>query len=246
MAYPHLLNAPITEALIDLRIDPPFESPDALAPVRDRLKDEFPETRNIIQVQGTLSVSADLSASVPPSSVERRDYGYAMWTADQRRVVQVRTDGFSFSHLKPYGDWAALRADARKAWERFATQARVVRCAVRYVNRIELAHPFAPFEDFFLTFPAIGRSLPQGIAGMYSRVVLPEPPATIVVTQALDHVVMAEKVIVSDILDIDVFVEGKVFASNGEELWEQVDQLRELKNRVFFGSLTSKALELFK
>jgi hypothetical protein len=149
MEYPRLPNAPITEALIDLRIDPPFESPDVLAPVRERLKDEFPETRNIIQVQGTLSVSSDQSASVPPSSVQRRDYGYAMWTADQRRVVQVRTDGFSFSHLKPYGDWAALRADARKAWERFATQASVVRCAVRYVNRIELALPFAKFEDFF-------------------------------------------------------------------------------------------------
>jgi uncharacterized protein (TIGR04255 family) len=96
-----------------------------------------------------------------------------------------------------------------------------------------------------LTFPAIGPSLPQGIAGMYWRVVLPQPPATIVVTQALDQAVMAEKVIVPVILDIDVFVEGKVFASTGEELWEQLDQLRELKNRVFFGSLTPKALELF-
>ena len=78
---------------------------------------------------------------------------------------------------------------------------------------------------------------------MYSRLVLPDPPATIVVTQAFDQMTPS---ILPLILDIDVFVEGKSFAADGDEVWEQLDQLRDFKNRIFFGSLTPKALELFR
>jgi uncharacterized protein (TIGR04255 family) len=246
--YPHLPRAPISEALIDFRFDPPFADTEKLAPLQDSLKDEFPEVKMILQVQGQLAVSNDPDSSAPPSKIEHKLIGHALWSADQHRVVQVRTDGFSFSHLKPYQDWAALRSGARSAWDRFlkvVSPDRIVRCAVRYINRIELPLPFERFEEFFSTFPQIGPELPQDMSGMYSRVVLPQLPAWIVVTQAIDEAGVTPSV-VPVILDIDVFVQNMTFSAKGEEVWAQLDELRDLKNRIFFGSVTAKALELFR
>ena len=45
---------------------------------------------------------------------------------------------------------------------------------------------------------------------------------------------------------MDWFRTGPAFPIIGEKLWPAFDQLRELKNRLFFESLTDKAKDLFK
>jgi uncharacterized protein (TIGR04255 family) len=47
------------------------------------------------------------------------------------------------------------------------------------------------------------------------------------------------------IFDIDVFREA-AFDVKGEELWQAFEKLRDLKNNIFFKSITPKAKELFR
>jgi uncharacterized protein (TIGR04255 family) len=46
------------------------------------------------------------------------------------------------------------------------------------------------------------------------------------------------------ILDIDVF-RAKIFADEGEA-WGVIDTLREVKNLIFFDSITEKTVNLYK
>jgi uncharacterized protein (TIGR04255 family) len=244
MPYPHLANAPIVEALIDLRFEPEFAGVDEIRPIREQLRPRFPSERALHVLEGKLSLpGAGQPAAIEPAV--GRAVGYSIWSLDERRAAQLRTNGFSFSRLKPYGTWAEMRDEARTIWELVSgalSHRQIVRAAVRYINRIELPLPFVGhFEDYFRTFPMLAPDMPQGLAGFYSRLVVPAPPATIILTQASD----APGETLPIIFDIDVFVQSR-FEVLGDEVWNQLDKLRDLKNDAFFKSATPKLLELFR
>ena len=86
----------------------------------------------------------------------------------------------------------------------------------------------------------------KSLSSFFFRLVIPvdeaEAFASITETIAEGEV---SKGVVPVILDIDVFRMG-AFPIVAERLWPSFEQLRELKNRFFFRSLTDKAKELFK
>jgi len=47
------------------------------------------------------------------------------------------------------------------------------------------------------------------------------------------------------IFDLDVF-QQRTFEPTSPEIWEQFAKLRELRNRVFFGSITERTKEMFR
>ena len=74
--------------------------------------------------------------------------------------------------------------------------------------------------------------------------VVPFNDATVIITQAIDEAgVTAEKIPV--ILDIEVFQSASVRV-DGDELWQKLETLRQIKNDVFFNSLTPTAWRLFE
>jgi uncharacterized protein (TIGR04255 family) len=117
---------------------------------------------------------------------------------------------------------------------------KVTRIASRYINRIVIA-PGDSFDKTFLTTFMIGPDLPQLVAGFLLRMVIPfdDEGAAAIVTQSLDGSGTG------CVLDLDTFSE-RIEGIPREEIWARLDQLREVKNRLFFGSLTPEALEKFK
>lgn len=166
-----------------------------------------------------------------------------MRSTDEEWVAQFRLDGFTVSRLKPYGTWDELIQKASALWKAFAAAAqpiKVVRIGLRYINRVQLPSG-EPFERTFLTSFVIGPTLPQAVAAYLLRVVIPfeERNAIAIVTQSL------EENSNECILDLDVFSE-RPHGMEEQEMWAEFDGLREVKNRLFFGSLTNDALERFK
>lgn len=47
------------------------------------------------------------------------------------------------------------------------------------------------------------------------------------------------------LLDIDVFKAVSLDPSDSQGLWQQLDDLRDQKNRMFFAHVTEKAVEMF-
>jgi len=240
--YRRLSKPPLREALIDIRISQelPVSSVDKLSVHQlDGFEVPIEMRRGKIAIQ----FSPDMSAPLPLPGSAQEGFGWRYSTADGSRVVQFRRDGATFSILKGYQDWNEARSSARILWEQYRewnSPAKVSRLAVRYINVLSL--PMGIDFDLFLTAaPRIPPDLPQMLSGFFQRTVIPfsTDGTTAVVTQALEPL---HDNIVPVVLDIDVWynVSLEVDAS---EIWIQLDRLRDIKNQIFFSSITERALE---
>jgi uncharacterized protein (TIGR04255 family) len=241
-SWPKLSKAPIVEGLIDLRIEPSAET--TMAAIRaasDELAMEFPSRQEMHRIVAQLQLSPNASANT--LTTDDSPGGILLRSTDERWVVQFRLDGFTVSRLNPYSTWEELRAKAETLWTKYAgatKPAKITRVASRFINRVQV--PIGEsFEQTFQTNFVIGPALPQAVAGYLLRVVIPfeQENAIAIVTQSLE----ANS---SDcIFDLDTFAEN-TGGFTEVDIWSKLDTLREVKNRLFFGSFTPLALERFK
>ena len=115
---------------------------------------------------------------------------------------------------------------------------------MRYINLLNLPLPLKDFKEYILTTPEIAPNLPQGLLSFLMRLVIPDErsKSIAIVTETIEPV---KEDTVPLIFDIDVFREG-TFDPERPEIWEAMEQLRQLKNEIFFNSITEKAKELFR
>jgi uncharacterized protein (TIGR04255 family) len=242
-------NAPITEALLDIRVTLPAQTDLAkLATFHDSIKQKYPSKQERLAWRGHVEIKASPVPEVSQSATGGPD-GYLFTSVDDRQVVQARLDGFTFSRLKPYDKWTTLRDEAQELWQhyvRIASPETVTRVALRYINRIEIPLPMRDFKDYILTTPEIAPDLPQGLGSFFMRLVIPDPKAQAVaiVTETMEPIDESRNRLPL-ILDIDVF---RIAAFNIQDnaMWEAFEYLHDLKNDIFFKSITLKAKELFQ
>ena len=130
----HLPNAPIREALIDLRVELPEDlKADQFFVLKDRLAGRYPQSEELRQLEVLLFRRGQPAPATPEDT--RR--GLLLRSNDKVDIAQFRVDGFTFSRLKPYTSWDKIRDEARQLWDMYvevaATRA-VTRIAVRYIN----------------------------------------------------------------------------------------------------------------
>jgi uncharacterized protein (TIGR04255 family) len=247
----HLPNAPITEALIDLRID-------AVGDISvESLEGELERRRNLGYRKHGPVVRSRFGFSVKPEDTppaialapENQIIGWRLHSEDEKYVALLSLEGMTLSRLPPYQSWETLVAEAKRLWQLYLEcvgPRQVTRAATRFINNLRL--PFQegdPFERFLLVPPTVPEQLPQPMFGFLQRFVISDAPsgAVIVFTQAL-HELHAPQAPVPVILDIDVFRLSQ-FPGGGNEVWECLSTLRSLKNRFFFGCLTEEAIRLY-
>jgi uncharacterized protein (TIGR04255 family) len=101
------------------------------------------------------------------------------------------------------------------------------------------------FKEYVLTTAEIAPGLPQGMSEFFMRLVVPkqELDAVAIITQTMEPVTEGARLPL--IFDIDVFRIGSFTVATGE-IWTIFESLRDLKNEIFFKSITPKARELFE
>ena len=149
-------------------------------------------------------------------------------------------DGFTFSRLRPYESWEELRNEARRLWQLYERIARpdvITRCAVRFINRFDLTPPIEDLCKWFYTYPKIPGSMPPKLDGLFFRLVFPFPQDRVraILTLAIEQ--GEDESSLPVILDIDVFRSEEVSCS-AADLWERFERLRDIKNQIFFASIT--------
>lgn len=236
-------KAPITEALIDVQVTPSADlSLDALRRFNEPLAAEYPHVRTQTEWAGQLRVEVAGTASTMTSRHGVR--GFVFLDEEQRLVVQVRRDGFTFSRLEPYQSWDALRAAAKTAWARYVEVARptaVRRVALRYINRLNLPGGELQLPDWFRLHP----NAPPGLGTMSDvlvRLALRHPDEPDIV--ALTTLGTAPSVIAGEagfLLDIDVWLVREMQVNAA--ILDILEDLHEYKNDVFFGSLTEQTFQ---
>jgi len=242
--YPILKKAPITEALIDIRVKLPsdFDVKD-IHSMYEPIKEEYPET----QEQRISEVKFELKTKGFVKPLSDKINGYRYISSDKKQIVQAKMDGFTFSRLHPYIKWEELRNEAYRLWQLYkgiTSPESITRVAVRYINNLNIPMPIKDFSDYLTAPPTVPEGLPQEVSSFLSRIVMHEPTigASAIITQALEQIV-TDKVPI--ILDIDVFkLQPEGIAE--KDAWEIMGKLRHFKNKVFFSSITDNLKEMYK
>lgn len=238
-------NPPIVEAVINLHVTfPGGDVEPSLARAAKTFAD-FGRAQDLNVVD--LNVQEGKDGQIRSDTVKKR-FGLKFSNEANDRILQIRSEGFAYSHMSPYATWETFSTEARALWDLFAddcSPVQVTRIAIRYINRLKL--PFAVLElaDYLKFYPEVPASLGI-IEGVLCRVQLPQPKvspkSSALVTLATEPSVDAN--IQSLVLDIDVF-DHVAMSPNDPRIWDSLLNMRDIKNHIFEESLTDKMKEFF-
>jgi uncharacterized protein (TIGR04255 family) len=234
-------NAPITEALIDLRaVLPDDVTLSTLEALYGRVTACYPRKTKRFQIEGQFSVQT-------PPTEKQTEIGFGFSSEDGKQIFQATLDGFTFSRLRPYGNWLGLNTEAKRLWGLYRESARpleVTRVAVRYVNQIDIPLPIIDNKEYFLTSPEVSPSLPQELSGFFMQLQFPQADfgGMLILNQAA--LPSPEPDVNSIVLDLDVF-KADLHLTSEEDIWQLLETLRNRKNEFFEGCITDKTRALF-
>ncbi|MGH9906487.1 MAG: TIGR04255 family protein [Pyrinomonadaceae bacterium] len=243
--FPHLSKAPIVEAAFDIRARASiaWEQESVEERIRGLLPD-YPQRQSQRRFQGQLTADTN-----QPFTATVQDLGWhalVCRTADGLQVAQFQADGFIFSRLAPYLNWDSLQAEALRLWDiyrQIAAPSVITRIGVRFINRLSVEGG-KPFEDYLVDPPKSPGDLQANIMGYLSQSTfqVPEHPYFINLAQTLD--VRTDGSGLGIILDIDVYTTQEPAAD--ADLTVRLQEMRWLKNKIFFSSLTKKIFKDLK
>ncbi len=242
--FPH---APITEALLDIRVELPkdIEITD-LDAFHDSVRDTYSEKQQRVAFTAGIKVTPNGPSAVPPTAEPN---GFIFRSPEGKKLVQARLDGFTFNKLRPYSSWAEFSEEARSLWDKYCNVAKpkkITRIALRYINKIEIPLPFTSFQEYILTLPQLAPTISQTVEQFFMQLVIPYPErATIaVINETIERPTNDRKL--PFIYDIDVYKQNLNLTCDTANLWDEFNELRNLKNDIFLDSITEKTKELFK
>jgi len=216
----------------------------ALHRLAESLKTDFPKQTPMQWVQ--MDISAEQGRAI--QSLSQAVIGLRLAKADDSRILQIRHDALAYSHMAPYSDWATFKAEALPLWQQYRAacpNAKFSRCALRYINRVDIPDSKIEPEDYFGLYLNIPKVLSQqDVIGMELSLQMPQHDLDCVAN--INQRMIGEPVKpdhISFILDIDVFRRG-IENWGDAEVWAFLDKLRERKNEIFEACITPRTREL--
>lgn len=246
MTQPHLSRAPIVEALVDLRVRmrDDFDVA-ALRTLHGSIQDDYPVVEEQRLTEGRFQLG---QGGIISAAQDRSLRGFRVKGDDGRNIAQFRIDGFTFSRLAPYESWNALFAEGWRLWETYRARSEprgVTRLATRFINRLVLPDE-SRLEDIFTAPPDVPQGVPDTFASfLYRYVLTPTNGITSNVTMATEANAPGQESL-SIVFDIDCYVQEDLAPDADEVIRGHFEDLREMKNRIFFRSLTPTALEAYR
>lgn len=238
-------NAPITEAIIDIRVEPVSRllCADALESVGDGEKGLYPDRKSLLMGTGYLQWGEHVSATASSSPVGTR---YA--STDGKVIWQARTDGFTISRLAPYDRWESFRDEARRLWTIYRGRMQspsVQRIAVRYINRFDIPCDRLRLKDYFRTYPEVSSELPDELAGLLLHLRIPQRDllGEVLINQAI--IPPTTETVRSVVLDLDLY-RAESLPAEEEPLWKLFEDLHIRKNLLFEACITDRARGLIQ
>jgi uncharacterized protein (TIGR04255 family) len=242
----HYDRAPITEAIIDLRValNESIELPRIEGAFASE-KPLYPACRRLRQSMGTFEFGTRVT-----SSAMSEDTGFAFTSADERQVAQFRRNGFTFSRLAPYESWPPFAVEARRLWNIYRSglaPTTITRLAVRYINRIQLPESNQDLSHWLNTFPQIADGVSNTMADFFMHVTIPQPEfgGALTLVETVDDRGADDSRGTAIILDLDLFRIAGV-PQDEDSIWALFEQLHVRKNQVFEACITDAARELFR
>lgn len=239
MKYPH---APITEAVMDIRIQPrdDLEVEDLRALSRGA-GEEFAEVSDQYQI------TAEVEGSPATQTTSARKVGFQFRNQAGDKTVTAQINGWGFSKLAPYDSWDAFQKQGRELWTKYrdcVQPKQILRAGVRYINRLDLPLPLEDFKQYLRTVPEVSPKLPQGLSNFFLQVQIPQGDLEALLVTNVALVPSRNADVASVILDLDLFRTANL-PQTEEQLWMYFEELRKRKNEAFEACITDAMRERF-
>ena len=254
----NLKNPPAIEAVLDIdcAMPPNFDLSKFEKDARDKLRATYKHFRKQFAQQTVIrGVDADATdAPVKPPELQVSATLLALQFLQQEndkptQIVQLRSTGYSFNRLAPYGHLDDYIPEIKRTWEivrGVLSPLSVKQIRLRYLNRILLPiangkldlgkyltnGPTTPCDD--LEFTAFLNQYTAIIPGTKNQV------QVVLTAQAVE----ADKLPI--LFDITATHTAAAGVDNLPWILERIQELRVLKNRVFKDTLTPECLNLFQ
>jgi uncharacterized protein (TIGR04255 family) len=242
--FERLPSAPIVEAVIH------WKAPAGKSLGKDALRKELISQFGDYELREQQAFGAAMQASADAVELrqETRWSGFRLTGKGNTNpyVIQFKPNGVAFSRLKPYDRWGSFVEAAMPFWDAYLALAEppvIERLGVRFINQITLIDDGAP-SDYLRDIPA-----PPRVLGLSSERFFHQDTyrvsgypyhinwvRTVQPTQSADELL---------IVDIDVWTERIQSLERGV-LAKHLAEMRFLKNKLFFSSMTERALENFR
>jgi uncharacterized protein (TIGR04255 family) len=250
----HYSRAPITEAIIDLRIVPTQDiSVENLVPIREMVADRYPiQEEEHVQYQQMSFIGTDLLQTEGGHQLS----GFRFVSEDKREIFYARLDGFAFSTRAPYDRWESFREEARSLWNLYRSVTMpegVTRTAMRYINRIDIPNAATGIrlEDYLRTYPEFSVDFPEDnvMNNFFMQLQLWQQDlgCWLIINEAPE--VSPEEGTLSVRLDLDLFreqYEEPWPVDDDTMVWEFLERLHDRKNEIFEASITNRTRRLIR
>lgn len=245
--YRHLDRAPIHEAIIEIRFNSPGPTKDldTVKSFHSLIKDKYPAIEEKYQFGGVFEFG--MEKKVTAQTVDGKVTAFRFSSADNRQIVIASLTSFSFSRLKPYETWEKMSAEAFTLWKKYKeiiNPETITRVSTRFINRLEIPSPIKDFSDYFTCLPTMPKKLPQLWSNFFTKIQMHDKKlgAVAIFQHRLEPQQQKDKI--TFFLDVDVIKDGNF--PNDDQIRGVLNQLRKLKNDIFFECITEKTARLFQ
>ena len=241
-------QAPIIEAVLDIDCDvPPSLQLETLElPARDVFRADYPKFRKQLLLQHSIKQAADGPAEMSGSKSLQ---AFQFLTDDEKQLIQLRNNGFSFNRLEPYSSLDDYIPEIQKQWEAYRSLVapiRIRRIALRFINRLLLPVDGGSLRlsDHLRQAPQLPEETKLSLTGfLHQHQAMEEETGNQVAVILASQPVENESLPV--ILDITASRDCRLDPHAWEEISAAIRSLRSLKNQVFKKSLTEPCLSRY-
>lgn len=241
--YQELNNPPVKIALFQLKFNAVnikvFETTDTL------LRHKFNIRKDNIEVGLNLdNTNIPLGKARLNGTSDAKIKSYIYLTPDQKERVEVLEDTLTYVSELPYSGWENFIAQVDNVLKIFAnvlSNVEIKRTSIRFINRF-LLDEFENPEDYFTTvISKNGDTLyPLRQYGFRLQYDIPQTNIYAIVNQSVINDIVNK---FAYVLDIDVLDKQSLFYEK-ETILSCMSNLRNIKNKIFFDSITEKTIRL--
>lgn len=244
-----LKNAPIVEAVLDIDCDVPpgFDLKSLEEKSRNAFREEYPKFRPVLLQQATIE---NKEGETPEVSVKSSIGSFQFQKEDEKQLVQLRPQGFSFNRLAPYTSFDDYLPEIEKAWNLYLdvvtpVQIRAVR--LRYINKLLLPLKDGNVElnDYLQVAPHLTDEENQSFLSFLNQHAAVDKTTGNHINTVLSSQIV-ENGFLPVIFDNCVTCYRTAKVDDWTYILETVKSLRDLKNRIFTNTLTDKCLNLYQ
>lgn len=242
-----LNNPPVVVALFQLKYNQTGIKLTDFLKYDSQLKNNFPIRKENIEVGldlGTSSIPLGVSQIMGTSDAKIGSYVY--FSVDQKNKLEISESKITFIDERPYKGWDFFKESALKSFSVLSdilNNIEIVRTSIRFINRFSF-ESFDNPQDYFRTLISSSEEsqlpFPLRQYGFRLFMDIPESDVYSIVNQNVENV-RTNKFIYT--FDIDV-LDNQHLIFHKESLSENMENLRNIKNEIFFGNVTQKTLDL--